>query len=216
MPLLVPAEQKMMDLIKPICDSASDNENRILTDDPLHILIVGLGSGALPMYSLQNCRVYVSKGIKIETVEADPRLIKLAIGLFGYSSVPDLSTIEQMDLGLAVQKRTNQTIKYDIVLVNAFDAKGAPETCRNPNFFTNVKTILRPDGRVLQSLRSPQYEDAIVEYQKTFGGQQVVSHKAEDGEWVVVAMGPKANLKSGAAHAMSLCSALLAIFTVAL
>lgn len=214
LPLKVPAEQQMMDMMKPVCNAASDDTQRTFADDPFRVLIVGLGSATLPMYALENCRVFVSKGIKIEATEQDPRIINLASKLFGYHSVPELNTLEQVEGGLAVKQRSMNQTKYDVVLVNTLDASGGvPESCRNPTFITNVKNILRTNGRVIQTLRSPQYEETTNEYVKTFGRQQVKSYKTkEPNEWIVEAGAAKAFVQSGVGRASSLT--FLAFLTV--
>jgi len=170
--------ENMMQEVTPMCELAAVDSLRAADAGPFHILLIGLGGGALPEYTMQHC----PKGTKMESVEFDPRVIDAATGFFGLHLHQGVNSVEQGDGGEAVAKRVQNGDKYDVVMVDAFQSAGkVPDSCKNKKFIKNVKALLRPQGKLIQQIWSPQYEDVIQDYQKIFGEDKVKGTNIELG-----------------------------------
>merc|ERR1719428_567940 len=170
--------EQMMQEVTPMCELAAVDSLRPPDAGPFHILLVGLGGGALPEYTMQHC----PKGTKMESVEFDPRVIDAATGFFGLHLHEGVNSVENGDGGAAVEKRVQNGDKYDVVMVDAFQSAGkVPDSCKNKKFIKNVKALLRPQGKLIQQIWSPQYEDVIQDYQKIFGEDKVKGTNIELG-----------------------------------
>jgi len=171
--------EDMMKEVQPMCELAAEDFSMRGPDaGPFHILLIGLGGGALPEYTVQHC----PKGTKMESVEFDPRVIDAATGFFGLHLQKGLNSVENGDGGAAVAKRAESGEKYDVVMVDAFQSAGkVPDSCKNTAFIQNVKKILRPRGKLIQQIWSPQYELVIEDYKKIFGEDKVKGTDIELG-----------------------------------
>lgn len=170
--------EDMMNEVKPMCELAAVDSFRPADAGPFHILLIGLGGGALPEYTVQHC----PKGIRMESVEFDPRVIDAATGFFGLHLKQGVNSVENGDGGAAVAKRAQNGDKYDVVMVDAFQSAGkVPDSCKNTKFIQNVKKILRPQGKLIQQIWSPQYEQVIEDYKKIFGNDKVKGTDIELG-----------------------------------
>lgn len=157
--------QGMMNEVQPMCNARGGKDN-----SPVQILLIGLGGGSLPMHALSKC----PKGTTIDAVEYDPRVIDASVNFFGLRINNSTLTVENNDGGEAVQERVRKGSKYDVVLVDAFQSAGhVPDSCRNAAFIDGVRRILRPHGRVVQHIWSPQYETSIKVYRKVYGQDNV-------------------------------------------
>lgn len=210
-----PIHRQMMTHIQPMCVTAKDNTKRKLAEDPFRILMVGLGSGAIPMWLLDNCRVYVQKGLKIESLELDSRIIDVAENFLGFRTLDDVNTVEKGEYAHAVQVRVNQSDAYDAIVINAFDASNnVPEAYRNKPFLQNLFKLLRPRGVVVQNLRKAEFEDAVKQHTAAFGRGWVEGISKVEGASsqarIVVSKKPGPPL-SGASRPSVLASVLFAM-----
>lgn len=140
---------------------------------PLRVLMVGLGGGALASYLLSACP---EGSVHLESVEYDPRVIEVATKFFGFRMAHGRNEVEQNDGGEAVARRAAGPGKssYDVVMVDCFEGQGdVPDSCKNDRFIQSVRGILRPQGRLIQQIWSPQYEKVIQRYQALFGADAV-------------------------------------------
>lgn len=169
----------MMTDISPMCEVRSEFNQA--EQGPLRVLLVGLGGGALGSYMLAHCP---KDSVHLETVEYDPRVMEIAENFFGFKVMPGVSEVENSDGGAAMAKRASSGEKntYDAVLVDCFMGGGkVPDSCKNQDFITNVKEILKPSGKLIQQIWSPQYEKVIKDYQKSFGEDSVEGRDIEFG-----------------------------------
>lgn len=171
--------ENMMNEVQPMCEMAHETYSFRASDaGPFRILLIGLGGGALPEYTMQHC----PKGTKMESVEFDPRVIDAATGFFGLHLQQGVNSVENGDGGAAMEKRVQNGDKYDVVMVDAFQSAGkVPDSCKSPKFISNVKKVLRPQGKLIQQIWSPQYEEVIKDYQKIFGEDKVKGTDIELG-----------------------------------
>lgn len=136
-----------------------------LKPDPQKILIIGLGGGTLPTV-LQK----ILPQAKIDTVELDPSVLKVAKEFFGFS--PGKTNAVFIDDGRVFVKRAQkQGKKYDLVILDAFDHVYVPEHMLTREYLLEVKSLLEKDGvlaaNTFSSSRLYDFESAT--YVSAFG-----------------------------------------------
>jgi len=119
--------------------------------DLFHVAAAGAGGreralfiGAGGAVALQQFAA-VYPGIHLELVERDPHVIDLSREWFALDSLPRLTVA--IDDGVAFVARSEPG-RWDIVVVDAFDAGGTPSPFVEEPFLSSVARALRPAGAV--------------------------------------------------------------------
>lgn len=136
-----------------------------LNPSPERILIIGLGGGTLPE-ALQE----MLPDATIHTVEIDPAVEQIAYRYFDY--VPGPNTENFISDGRVFVKRALASgEKYDLVMLDAFEADYVPEHMLTREFLEEVTAIMTPDGVLAANTfsRSALYDYESVTYQAVFG-----------------------------------------------
>ena len=111
-----------------------------LNPSPQRILIIGLGGGTLPR-ALQK----LFPAAKIDAVEIDPAVVRVAGKYFGF--VPGARTEVFEEDGRVFAKRMGkQGIRYDLVMLDAFDHEYIPEHMLTREFLIEVRSLLSDRG----------------------------------------------------------------------
>lgn len=136
-----------------------------LQPQPRDILVVGLGGGTLPM-TLR--KLYPQA--RIDTVEIDPAVTRIASRFFGFQ--PDAAmTVAEEDGRVFVKRQLKQGRKYELVMLDAFDHDYIPEHLLTREFLLEVRGILAPRGvlaaNTFSSSKLYQHESAT--YAAVFG-----------------------------------------------
>jgi hypothetical protein len=200
--------------VKEMCYTAPDK--RDLYSDPFRILIVGLNSGALPMYLMANCRVFVPGGLKLSIVEPDSRVVDLAHDLFGFSAVSNVAELEKADPKKAVLERLLEPnhVQYDVVIIDLSDGSGGvPESVQGPAFLEGIDRLLRAGSKVIQYVPTVSLNLTKGDYISVFGQDHIQEFQtgmtADAGpEHIIVAYGPPVLAKSSS-HAPAMGKALI-------
>ncbi len=115
-----------------------------------HALIVGLGGGAM----IHFLRRY-DPGVKIDVVEIDPVVVRIAGEFFGVRGGGNLRVITAD----AVDYLAETPSRYDVIYLDAFlkpsgdtDRTGVPLRLRTVRFYQSVERKLRPGGLVVFNL----------------------------------------------------------------
>jgi spermidine synthase len=111
-----------------------------LNPSPQRILIIGLGGGTLPR-TLQQ----LFPGAKIDAVEIDPAVVRVAGKYFGFVPGPRMEVFEE-DGRVFAKRMGKQGIRYDLVMLDAFDHEYVPEHMLTREFLLEVKALLTPSG----------------------------------------------------------------------
>jgi spermidine synthase len=111
-----------------------------LNPAPQRILIIGLGGGTLP-HTLQK----VLPGARIDAVEVDPAVVRVARQYFGFVPGPATFVFEE-DGRVFVKRMGKRGTRYDLVMLDAFDHDYIPEHLLTREFLQEVKTLLAPRG----------------------------------------------------------------------
>ena len=137
-----------------------------LKPEPQSILIIGLGGGSLP-----SALKKIAPQAKIETVELDPSVAKVAERFFGFMPTRD-NTVVIEDGRVFVKRAQKQGKKYDLVILDAFDHVYVPEHMLTREYLQEVKSLLEKDGVVAANTFSSSrlYDAESATYAGVFGG----------------------------------------------
>jgi spermidine synthase len=136
-----------------------------LNPSPDRILIIGLGGGTLPE-ALQE----MLPDATIHTVEIDPAVEEIAYKYFDYVPGPKTENFIQ-DGRVFVKRAIISGAKYDLVMLDAFEADYIPEHMLTKEFLEEVTAIMTPDGVLAANTfsRSALYDYESATYQAVFG-----------------------------------------------
>lgn len=150
---------------------------------PKRVLVVGLGIGTVPM-SIR----YAEPQTFIESVEIDPDVLNVAKTLFYYQE-DELTKTYVTDGRVFVKQALNNGIKYDLIILDAFNSEYIPEHLMTADFLFEVKDILKSDGIVLANTfsRSKLYDYESVTYEHVFGDFFNLKLDGESGNRIIIA-----------------------------
>ncbi len=133
--------------------------------DPESILVVGLGGGTLPM-ALRD----ILPDARIDVVEIDPAVVKVAKEFFAYEEDPNLQTYTG-DGRVFVKKALLDGTQYDLIMLDAFEDDYIPEHLLTLEFLQEVKGLLEPGGVVAANTFSSSglYPHESATYEAAFG-----------------------------------------------
>ena len=132
---------------------------------PKRILIIGLGGGTLPSALRQ-----MVPNADIDVVELDEAVYRLAQKYFDFK--PDPKTHVFIEDGRVFVKRMGkQAAKYDLVMLDAFEADYIPEHMLTQEFLQEVKAVMTPGGVIAANTFSSSalYDHESVTYRAVFG-----------------------------------------------
>lgn len=207
LPLLWKPHQQVVDMVQEISLAVPEQKDRDLKKDPLHILIVGVGTGSLSMSVLNNCRVFVPGGLRVESVEPDGTTMTVAQQLFGFQGIAAVHKVEVNQCGNALAARQGGNAenggKYDVVVLNVFNGDSTvPTQCRNQTFLGQVKNVLKDQGMLMNIVHDKQLKEVLTDYTEVFGykvRKDQVKAAGEPTNYWVISAGDLDLAKSGAA-----------------
>lgn len=175
LPLLFTPHQYVVDKVGDVSLAVPEQKDRDLHKDPLHILVIGVGSGSLSMSVLNNCRVFVPGGLKVESVEPDQTTMTVAQQLFGFKAIDGVHKTEVNHCGDALQSRMKDGNaanggKYDVVILNVMNGDDiVPSGCKNQTFLGQVKTLVKNQGVVMNIVGKQQLKETMTDYTAIWG-----------------------------------------------
>lgn len=137
----------------------------LMGDPPKTVLIVGLGGGSIPTALRE-----LLPNAKIDVVEIDPAVTRVARKYFGFKDDAKLKVFE-MDGRVYVKRALREGTKYDLVMLDAFDHEYIPEHLLTKDFLTEVKSLLTPKGVLVGNTFSSSklYDHESTTYASVFG-----------------------------------------------
>ena len=145
------------------------------------VLIIGIGGGSLPMA----IREAYPKA-HVDAVELDQEVINVALRYFQFKPDEKLAVFAE-DGRVFIRKSIRQNIKYDAIILDAFDKDYIPEHMTSAEFLGQVKTALQADGVLLantfKSTNFAKYEEAT--YQYVFG--DIYESNIPSGNRIIIA-----------------------------
>ncbi|HEX7113969.1 MAG TPA: fused MFS/spermidine synthase [Steroidobacter sp.] len=132
--------------------------------EPKSVLIIGLGGGTLPRSLAQ-----LVPGVRIDVVEIDPAVVRVAKKYFGFTDGPNVRVFE-MDGRVYVKRAMRDGVRYDLIMLDAFDHEYIPEHLLTREFLLEVKALLPPGGVLAANTFSSSrlYDHESVTYQSVF------------------------------------------------
>jgi spermidine synthase len=126
---------------------------------PRRALIVGLGGGALPMF-LHRCL----PDLVVEVVELDPGVLEVAREFFGFREDARLSV--WIEDGRDFIER--HAARYDVVILDGFDAESIPGHLRTLEFLESVKHALIPGGIAVANVWGRSFNTFYADMLRTY------------------------------------------------
>ncbi len=150
------------------------------------VLIIGIGGGSLPMA----IRATYPNAM-VDAVELDQEVINVALRYFQFKPDEKLAVFAE-DGRVFIRKSIRQNIRYDAIVLDAFDKDYIPEHMTSAEFLGQVKSALRSDGILLantfKTTNFAKYEEAT--YQHVFG--EIYETNIPSGNRIIIA-GKKAS-----------------------
>jgi spermidine synthase len=136
-----------------------------LQPEPDTILIIGLGGGTLPSTLSR-----ILPKAKIDTVEIDPAVVRVAQKYFNFRMASTMRVSEE-DGRVFVKRAIKKGVTYDLIMLDAFDHEYIPEHLLTQEFFREVKKIMTPGGVLAANTWSSSrlYDHESVTYESVFG-----------------------------------------------
>jgi spermidine synthase len=132
---------------------------------PNRILIIGLGGGAIAG-ALQK----MLPAAKIDAVEIDPAVVRVARSHFGFVPTSQTNVYEE-DGRIFAKRMLKQGVKYDLVILDAFDHQYIPEHLLTREFLQEVRGLLTDRGVVTSNTYASTrlYDHESATYYSVFG-----------------------------------------------
>lgn len=110
---------------------------------PEKVLYIGLGAGIMPMFLR---RIYPDT--KMDIVEIDPAIEPIAKKYFGFAPDKKMTVITKDGRVFA----NNSKEKYDIIFIDAYNAKEIPFQLTTLEFFQHIKQCLKQEGIMVANI----------------------------------------------------------------
>ncbi len=154
----------------------------LLNPEPKRILIIGLGGG-----TMSNTLAQLYPQSKIDNVEIDPAVIKVARDYFGFLENDNVKTYTQ-DGRIFIKRALLKKQSYDWIILDAFNGDYIPEHLLTKEFLQETKTLLSADG-ILSSNTfslSKLYAHESATYKAVFGNFYQVNNQINSNRIIVV------------------------------
>lgn len=149
------------------------------------VLVIGIGGGSLPMA----LRHHYSD-THVDAVELDQEVINVAHDYFKFKPDEKL-TVYAVDGRVFIRMAIRQGVKYDAIMLDAFDKDYIPEHMASAEFLRQIQSALTKEGVVVantyQGTEFSRYEEAT--YQNVFG--TIYESLIPNGNRIILA-GPRA------------------------
>ena len=143
----------------------------LFNPQPRRVLVIGLGGGTLPMALAE-----LYPDTHMDIVEIDPAVISVAREYFDYQPNTNMHTHE-LDARVFTKRmlrrieRGNTDLKYDLVLLDAFNGEYIPEHLMTREYFEETARLLQDTGIVVANTFaiSKLYDHESVTFEAAFG-----------------------------------------------
>ncbi len=154
----------------------------LLNPEPKRILIVGLGGG-----TISNTLAQLYPQSKIDNVEIDPAVIKVARDYFGFFENDNVKTYTQ-DGRIFIKRALLKKQNYDWIILDAFNGDYIPEHLLTEEFLQEAKALLSANG-ILSSNTfslSKLYAHESATYKAVFGDFYQVNNQVNSNRIILV------------------------------
>ncbi len=147
---------------------------------PAQIGLIGLGGGSLVKY----CHRHLQRSA-LTVAEINPHVVALRDS---FAVPPDDARLQVLTCDGAHLVR-DSSARFDVLLVDGFDAEGLPKALRSQRFYDNCADVLQPAGLLVANLHNDRVHcDTWVErIRRSFGGSVLLVDDSEGSNRVVFA-----------------------------
>ncbi|WP_420794473.1 spermidine synthase [Thalassomonas haliotis] len=164
----------------------------ILNNRPKKILIIGLGGG-----TMSNTLHQLYPEARIENVEIDPAVIKVAREYFGFFENEQVTATDQ-DGRLFIKRALMKKQQYDWIILDAFNGEYIPEHLLTREFLLEAKHLLSDTGILTSNTFSNSglyaYESAT--YYDVFGDYFNVRNNKNENRIILTGKQPLPDIKT--------------------
>lgn len=158
----------------------------LINPNPQKILVIGLGGGSLVKYLLHHF-----PECDVEVVEYREDVVRIAHGYFKVPEGDDRLTIHIGDGYLYAQDRYyHDDVKYDLVLVDAYDHVGMAASVGVQAFFDACEGILTPQGLMSINLWGSNrslFKQTMSRINQSFDGKSLILPVEDKGNVICLA-----------------------------
>jgi spermidine synthase len=149
---------------------------------PKRILVLGLGGGTLPM-TLE--KLYPEADI--DSVEIDPAVVSVAREWFNYQD-SERQRVHTVDGRVFVKRQKMRNVKYDAIILDAFNGDYIPEHMMTVEYFRELAAIMNDNAILIANTFSTNrlYDHESTTYQAVFGDFYYL-HSDQSGNRVIYA-----------------------------
>ena len=132
---------------------------------PQSILMIGMGGGTIPTVLAE-----LYPEAKIDVVEIDPAVIKVARAYFNFVETPKMRVLAQ-DGRVFVKRAALNGERYDLIFLDAFNGDYIPEHLMAQEFLQEVRSLMSPGAVVVANTFaiSRLYHHESTTYHSVFG-----------------------------------------------
>lgn len=148
---------------------------------PKRIAMIGLGGGSLAKY----CYRYLPQ-TEITVVEINPDVIALR----NEFAIPADDTRFQVLLGNGAEWVTDTTRRFDVLMVDGFDAAGLPAQLSSQQFYDDCFASLADNGIMVVNLwgSNAHYDEYLERIHNSFAGRVVIVNADDNLNKIVLAV----------------------------
>lgn len=131
-------------------------------------LLVGLGGGSYARFLRRHF-----PRVRIDVVEIDPIMVRLAREYFGFRKGRDLRLFVEDAAGFVADAAADAAWRYDFVFLDAYHGQKIPAPLARLAFFRAVSALLEPGGKAVANVGLPERwaEDRVIRrYATAFEG----------------------------------------------
>ncbi len=154
----------------------------LVMPEPKRILIIGLGGG-----TMSNTLAQLYPQSKIDNVEIDKAVIKVARDYFGFFENNQIKTYNQ-DGRIYIKRALLKKQQYDWIILDAFNGDYIPEHLMTKEFLQEAKTLLSENGVLSANTfsLSELYAHESSTYKAVFGDFYQVSNQGNSNQIIIV------------------------------
>jgi spermidine synthase len=139
----------------------------LINDRPDSILIIGLGGGVIP----RAFNRYFPEA-KIDVVDIDPDVLDVAEKYFLFKHGKNINAhISDGRVFVEDKIRRNHSVKYDIIILDAYDSSSIPGHLLTKEFLELIARVMNPKGVIVANVLSDNnlFHSIIKTYREVFG-----------------------------------------------
>ncbi len=159
----------------------------LFVSTPRRILLLGLGGGTLARFFLQHF-----PKAQIEAVELRQAVVEVAEAYFNLDIRPPLG-VYVMDAHQFLEGQgISGSDKFDLILVDVFDAEGPSAVLEGPDFFVRLSEVIDPRGAMAVNLWSGEgavWRDVQARMHEDFKGTLAALSVPGRGNRICIALG---------------------------